>query len=88
MVREDRVTFTLVANGNISYEFLDVISPNSKGEYLIEDDGFYNFMVNVIDIIRDRGYVDITIFGTSNIIDGGPLVFTFENNIDIYVRNY
>lgn len=87
MLREDRVTLSLVADGNISYEFRDVISPNSKGEYVIEDNGFYNFMIDVIDIIRARGYVDITIFGTSNIGDGGPLLFTFENNIDIYVRN-
>jgi hypothetical protein len=87
MLREDRVTLSLVANGNIRYDFRDVISPDSKGEYYIEDNGFYNFMIDVVDVIRARGYVDIKIFGTSNIEDGGPLVFTFENNIDLYIRD-
>lgn len=86
MLREDRVGLSLVADGNFRYDFDGTISPNSKGEYYIEDSRFYNFMVDVIDVMRVKGYVDITILGTSNIDDGGPLVFSFGNNIDAYVR--
>lgn len=85
--RRDRVNLRLVANGNIVYDHLSTISPNIDNEYVINDDAYFNFMADVIDIVRRRGYVDITITGNSNIGDGGPLVFTFENNIDIYIRD-
>lgn len=86
--RNDRVTLSLIANGGaVRYDHLSVISPDRNNEYIIEDDGYFNFMVDVIDIIRRNGYVDITIVGESNIEDVGPLVFAFENNIDIYIRD-
>lgn len=85
--RTDRVGLRLVANGNIVYDYLPTISPNIDNEYVINDNAYVDFMADVIDVIRSRGYVDITITGDSNIRDNGPLVFTFQNNIDIYVKD-
>lgn len=87
MVRDDRVTLRLIADRNIVYDYRGTITPDKYGEFYIDDNGFKNFMVDVIDVIRRYGYVDITILGSSNIGDGGPLVFTFENNVDLYVRD-
>ena len=87
LVRDDRVSLILIANGNISYEYRGTITPDKYGEFYIDDNGFKNFMIDVIDVIRRNGFVDITIRGASNIYDGGPLVFLFENNVDIYVRD-
>jgi len=87
MYRDDRITLRLVANQSIIYDYRGTISPDKYGEFYINDNGFKNFMIDVIDVIRRYGYVDITIQGSSNIGDGGPLVFTFENNVDLYVRD-
>lgn len=85
--RTDRVSLRLVATGGATYDHLSTISPDINNEYIINDDGYFNFMADAIDMIRRNGYVDITITGESNIRDRGPLVFTFENNVDIYVRD-
>jgi len=81
----DRVTLRLIANGDIIYDFYGTISGDKYGEFYIDDRGFKNFMIDAIDIIRRNGFVDITIQGSSDIGDGGPLVFLFENNVDIYI---
>ncbi len=88
MVQQDRVTLRLFADGgNISYDYMGTIYADRNGEFPIDDNGFKNFMADVIDAMRYKGYVDITITGTSNIGDGGPLIFTFNNSLDIYVRD-
>jgi len=87
MNRRDRINLRLVADGNIVYDYIPTISPNIDNEFVINDNAYVDFMADVIDVIRRRGYVDITITGDSNIGDGGPIVYTFENNIDIYVRD-
>ncbi len=88
LLRDDRMSLRLVANGNIIYDYRGgTITPDKYGEFYIDDNGFKSFMVDAIDVIRRYGFVDITITGTSNIADGGPLVFLFENNVDIYVRD-
>lgn len=86
MLRPDRVHFSLIANGNLKYDFIGTVSPDKNGEFYIQDEGFYSFMRDAIDVMRVRGFVDITIFGTSNISDGGPLIFNFGNNVDIHLR--
>lgn len=86
--RNDRVTsLTIVANDDIAYEFRGVISGDRNDMDYIDDDAYYDFMFDVMDIISTRGYVDLEIFGTSNIPDEGPLIFTFVNTIDAYMRD-
>ncbi|MFV0417119.1 MAG: hypothetical protein ACK5KT_00105 [Dysgonomonas sp.] len=85
--RTHRINLRIVANGNIIYDYLPTISPNVNNEYVINDNAYVDIMADVIYVIRRRGYVYITITGTSNIRDGYTIVFTFKNNIYIYVSD-
>ncbi|MDR2886890.1 MAG: hypothetical protein LBV26_02635 [Bacteroidales bacterium] len=87
LTRYDRVTLSIIANDDMVYDFRGVISGNHENMFYIEDDGYYDLMLYAMDIIKTRGYVDLEIIGTSNISDGGPLVFTFKNAIDAYMRD-
>ncbi|NDV79750.1 hypothetical protein [Dysgonomonas sp. 511] len=78
-----RAKFHLIANNNIHY-YSTTIAPDYYGESLIDDRDFQYFMIDAIDIIRKKGYVDITIIGESN--NGNPLLFTFYNQVDILIR--
>lgn len=86
MMRHDQVYLRLLT-GDVMYEYSGVIRPDANGAFIIHDYQLRNFMADAMDIIEDYGYVDIEVQGTSNVYDGGPLFFRFENDAEILLRD-
>ncbi|WP_165040555.1 hypothetical protein [Dysgonomonas sp. ZJ709] len=88
LTRLDRISFRIVLDGDtrVFYE-QNGVSGDIQGEFIINNDVYYSLMTEVMNRIRYKGYVDITIVGNSNIGDGGPIEFNFSNNIDILIRD-